>query len=232
MDEKKILLQRREIYVADCLKVREGTDGKQSRTIEGRAIVFNSITTLFDGKYEKVREQIAPSCITADWLQTQDVKLNLLHKRDATVARCNMGVGTLQMEVKDDGLYFSCEMPKCDLGDRALALVANGTYTGCSFEFLVGKYTEEVSALPDGRNDTLITHTSFAELAALTIGMDPAYKDTSVDIREAMQQREADEDSRREMAETLRTSRERRRKAEIRRKQVETFGLMLSERKF
>lgn len=176
------------------MKVREiqAEDGTaaESRVIEGCAIVFNQETVLYEGKFCKVREVIEPSCITEEFLADQDIKLNLLHERDASVARNNKGVGTLNLEIREDGLYFSAEMPRCDLGDRALELVRNQTYTGCSFEFYPGEYTEETTTGADGREDTLISHKKFDSVLALTIGMDPAYPQTSVNLAREMRERD------------------------------------------
>ena len=187
----KIELQQRMRFVPQGMKVREAEEGKQSRTIEGCAIVFNQETTLWDGKYERVREAIAPSCITEEFLREQDIKLNLLHDRQDTIARCNKGAGNLVLDLREDGLYFSAELPDCDICNRALAMVSTGVYSGCSFEFWPKDYREEVTKLEDGREDIFITHESFQRVDALTVAMDPAYEQTSVGLREQMEKREA-----------------------------------------
>ena len=171
------------------LRLRERTDEQQeSRTVEGCAIVFNTPTTLFEDATERLREQIAPEALSAAFLREQDIKLNLLHDRSLSLARFNRGEGTLQLDLRSDGLYFTCELPKCDLADRALALIANGTYTGCSFEFYMGDYDTVNSVLDaqTGKTDTLLTIRSFEAITALTIAMDPAYDETSIDIRELL----------------------------------------------
>lgn len=167
------------------MKVRESqNEGEESRVIEGCAIVFNKETTLWDDQWDVMREVILPSCVTPEFLREQDIKLNLLHDRKSTVARNNKGEGTLVLDLREDGLYFSAEMPKCDLGNQALELVKNGTYTGCSFEFWAQDYNREVTKMADGRDNTLITHTKFERISALTIAMDPAYEQTTVNARE------------------------------------------------
>ena len=197
MDKK---LQMRMRFIPTGTQVRENEDGSESRILQGRAIVFNEETLLWDGKWYQEREIIAPSCVTKEFLATQDVKLNLLHNRGETVARNNKGEGTLKFELRADGLYWEAEMPKCDFGERALELVRNKTYTGCSFEFYPEEYTETVTTLADGRESVLITHTKFRALTALTIAMDPAYESTSVSEREDHEKREADAKSRAEKA--------------------------------
>lgn len=192
--DKKLFCRegKAEVRTTVCrLSVRErqgtredGSDDKESRTIEGFAIVFNSEYRVKDGYGDSYVEKIAPSAVTEEWLKTQDVKLNLLHDRSSTIARCNKGDGNLRMSVEKDGVHFSFEAPECDLGDRALALVRSGVYSGCSFEFYSKDYTVEEVKEADGSTTTVVTHTAFERLEALTIAMDPAYTATSVSARE------------------------------------------------
>ena len=177
-------------FIPEGVQVRENTDGTESRTIEGRAINFGQETTLWDGKYYRQREIIEASAITQEFLREQDVKLNALHDRTMSVARNNKGVGTLNLDLRTDGLYFSVDMPKCDIGDRILELIRNKTYTGCSFEFTADQYTEQKSTLPDGREDSLVRHTKLKRLSAISIAMDPAYANTYIKERENYEHRD------------------------------------------
>ena len=163
--------------------VREDGTKEPSRTIYGRAIVFNKVFEYEDYWGDKYRETIKPSACTKEFFDTQDVKLNLLHKRDMSIARSNCGVGNLRISVNNEGVDFEFEAPNCDLGDRALELVRNGVYSGCSFEFLPKDY-ECKKLKEDGKTVYEINHTAFEKVTALTIAMDPAYKETTVDCRE------------------------------------------------
>ncbi len=179
MDAKKI-----EIRTLDCkLSVREAADPSQgeSRTVIGTAIVFDAESEVLDDWGYKFREVIKPSAATMEFLNTQDIKMNLLHERDLTLARCNKGEGSLRLTVDDKGVNFEFEAPKCDIGDRCLEMVRRGDYSGCSFEFWPDEYDIEER---DGGKDVKITHKKFRAITALTIGMDPAYKQTSVNARE------------------------------------------------
>ena len=182
MDAKK-----REIRTIDCqLAVRE-TEGGQagdSRTITGRAIVFNAESEVLDDWGERFREVILPEAVTMEFLNTQDVKMNMLHERELTVARCNKGVGSMRMAVDEQGVTFEFEAPRCDIGDRCLEMVRRGDYSGCSFEFYPKDYEVERTKGADGKDEVIIRHKSFEFLSALTIGMDPAYRQTSVNARE------------------------------------------------
>ena len=182
MDAKK-----REIRTIDCqLAVREAEGGQagDSRTITGRAIVFNAESEVLDDWGERFREVILPEAVTMEFLNTQDVKMNMLHERELTVARCNKGVGSMRMAVDEQGVTFEFEAPKCDIGDRCLEMVRRGDYSGCSFEFYPKDYEVERTKGADGKDEVIIRHKSFEFLSALTIGMDPAYRQTSVNARE------------------------------------------------
>lgn len=176
--------EKREIRTIECqLAIREAAPDAngESRTIVGTAIVFNRESQELDDWGEKFKEIIRPEAVTRSFLNTQDVKLNLLHDRKMTIARCNKGAAnsSLRLSVDENGVNFEFDAPRCDLGDRALELVRTGVYSGCSFEFKPKDYEKIV----DGDTVTIIHH-SFEYLNALTLGMDPAYRQTSVNVRE------------------------------------------------
>ena len=179
MNEKKI-----EIRTLDCkLSVREAAPDAQgeSRTITGTAIVFDAESEVLDDWGYRFREVIKPEACTMEFLNSQDIKMNMLHDRDLTLARCNKGTGSLRLSVDEKGVNFEFEAPKCDIGDRCLEMVRRGDYSGCSFEFWPEDYDVQER---EGGKDVKITHKKFRALTALTIGMDPAYKQTSVNARE------------------------------------------------
>ena len=179
--------RKREIRTIESrLALREASQDAQgeSRTITGTAIVFNRESQLLDEHGEKFREIILPEAATMAFLNTQDVKLNLLHERELTIARCNKGDAnaSLRLSVDANGVNFEFDAPRCDLGDRALELVRTGVYTGCSFEFYPKDYEKKV----DGKDVTII-HRTFDAITGLTIGLDPAYMQTSVNVREIIE---------------------------------------------
>ena len=192
---------KREIRTIDCkLAVREteGSQDGESRTITGTAIVFNAESEVLDDWGEKFREVILPEAATMEFLNSQDIKMNMLHDRQLTIARSNKGVGTLRLSVDERGVNFEFEAPKCDIGDRCLEMVRRGDYSGCSFEFYPKDYDVERNG-----DEVKVTHRAFEFISALTIGMDPAYRQTSVNAREVgvdkdAAQREAEEAAKRE----------------------------------
>lgn len=188
MDEKK-----REIRTVACkLAVRELAPNEEgeSRTITGTAIVFDAESEVLDDWGERFREIIRPEACTMEFLNSQDIKMNMLHDRALTIARCNKGEGSLRLSVDEKGVNFEFEAPKCDIGDRCLEMVRRGDYSGCSFEFWPAEYEKIVEG-----NDVTIIHKRFEFISALTIGMDPAYRQTSVNVRELEGKRETENDA-------------------------------------
>ena len=198
METKEIKLQKREVFNPSAVSLRE-EEGKAG-IIEGVAIVTNKETVLWEGHDYREVEVIDPSCLNAEFLAQQDIKLNLLHDRDASIARTP---NSLRIESREDGLHFEADIPDCDLGKRAKALIDNGTYKGCSFEFYAKDYEVSERTAADGKTEYVIRHKAFEKITALTIAMDPAYEQTSVKAREIFQaehpdNHEAEEDAKRE----------------------------------
>ena len=183
--------EKREIRTTLCeLAIREAPQDAEgeSRTITGRAIVFDAESEILDDWGMRFREVIKPEACSMEFLNTQDIKMNMLHSRDLTIARCNKGQGSMRLSVDDKGVSFEFEAPRCDIGDRCLEMVRRGDYNGCSFEFYPEDYDVEER---EGGKDLKITHRKFRALTALTIGMDPAYKQTSVNARELLENTES-----------------------------------------
>ena len=180
MNTKDIKLQKREIFTPG-IQLREAQEGNQG-IIDGLAVVVNRETVLYEDSTERVLESIGPSCLEEEFIRKQDIKLNMLHNRDMSFARVPK---SLRVRVEADGLHYEADIPDCDLGKQARALIENGTYTGNSFEFWPKDYTVTERRGADGKNEVCIHHTKFEIIDALTIAMDPAYKGTTVSAREA-----------------------------------------------
>ena len=154
---------KREIRNLECqLAFREASTEASEKgilgTICGRAICFNSESQVLDEYGQTFREVIAPEAATMDFLNTQDIKINMLHMRELTFGRAKRGVsGNARLSVDNEGVNFEVDVPNCDLGIRARELTKAGVYDGCSF-------------------------------TALTLGMDPAYLQTSLHARELYDQ--------------------------------------------
>ena len=180
--KKELSNQVRELYTESALAIRES---EKKPVINGVAIVTNKRTVLWEGYTYREVEIVEPSCIDKAFIDAQDIKLNLYHDRQKSIARTPK---SLRVEPREDGLHFESDIPDCDLGKQAQALIDNETIRGCSFEFYPKTYTttEEVGA--DGKKEYIIRHTEFKKITALTLALDPAYKQTSVSVRELFEE--------------------------------------------
>ena len=176
--------EKREIRTVQCkLSIREAGEGahEESRIIQGTAIVFNAESEVLDDWGTEFREVILPEAATMEFLNTQDIKLNLLHERSMNIGRCNRGQGSMKIWVDEKGANFEVEAPKTVWGDFALEAIKRGDLTGCSFEFYPEDYDIEER---DGGKEVKITHKKFRAITAFTLAMDPAYSQTTVNARE------------------------------------------------
>ena len=152
--------------------------------ISGTAIVFNAESRVIDEYGETFREVILPEAVTMEFLNRQDIKLNLLHQREDTFGRCINGKdGNMTITRDEKGVYFEVQVPDCDLGIRARELVKAGVYTGCSFEFYPKDY-DVMEREANGKREIKVVHKELESIGAFVLAMDPAYLQTSCSVRE------------------------------------------------
>lgn len=105
----------------------------ESRMVEGVAVVFNS-----DSQDLGFIETIEPTAITEETIKNSDIFATLDHdKARGILARSRYGEGTLKLELRNDGLYYSFEAPNTQLGDELLSYLDRGELAGSSFAFVV-----------------------------------------------------------------------------------------------
>lgn len=225
--------EKREVRTCGIdISIREA-EGSESRVIQGTAIVFNAESEVLDDWGVKFREVIKPEAAQMAFINTQDIKLNLLHDRKDTIGRCRMGKGNMRISVDGKGVNFEVDVPKCDIGDRALELVKAGVYTGCSFEFTPEDYEVEERG---ANKEVRITHKKFKSITAFTLAMDPAYSQTTVNARELWNEtptakREAEEAKKKADEEAQRQrEQEEKEKALMRQREVEAARQWQRER--
>lgn len=105
--------------------------------ISGYAIVFNQISNvLYDSDRRRYfQEMILPSSITQGLLDNSDIIFNINHERDKMVARRFHGKGSLYVELREDGVYFSFKVPNTQLGRDLQEMIERGEVFDCSFTF-------------------------------------------------------------------------------------------------
>lgn len=107
----------------------------QSRLVEGLAVVFNS-----ESKDMGFVETIDQRAITQETIDKSDIFATLDHNKERGIlARSRYGKGTLNLELREDGLHYSFEAPNTPLGDELLEYLNRGEITTSSFAFVVDK---------------------------------------------------------------------------------------------
>lgn len=181
-------LTRRVGFTVGGLTIRSD-GGKESRTIEGYAIMFGVPSVpLWQDDSGEAREVISPDAVTRSLLDAQDIKMTMFHDPQLILARSNRGAGTLTYDVDERGVKFRFDAPATTDGDKAVELVRRGDINGCSFAFVtryLDKDCVEKSAQKIGKR-TLTTYTVKRIEAVLdfTLTPDPAYRQTSVEARD------------------------------------------------
>ena len=106
---------------------------EESRLVEGVGVVFNS-----ESQDMGFIETISPTAIDEDTINRSDIFCYLNHDASRGVlARSRYGLGSLVISLSDDGLHYSFEAPKTQLGDELLSYLTRGEITTSSFAFTV-----------------------------------------------------------------------------------------------
>jgi HK97 family phage prohead protease len=161
----------------------------ESRTIQGTAIVFDSVS-----EYMGFFEVISPQAVTQELIDTSDIVFLYNHEDDQIpLARSKNGKGTLKIMLTQTGVDFSFNAKKTAMGDEVLAAVQAGDLDSCSFAFAIADGGDAWSKMADGRY--LRTINKLEYLRDFSIVSFPAYTATSVNTRgldelKAMEERE------------------------------------------
>lgn len=160
----------KEIRLLGGSELRAGGD---SRKIEGRSIVFNSLSQDFGGW----KEEISPDAISDEIINASDILFLLNHSDSRGIlGRKRKGSGSLSTEIREDGVYFSFDAPQTSLGDELLEYLRRGDITQCSFSF-----TADDDDWKEQEDGTYIrTIKKFHRIYDMSAVYTPAYNDTKV----------------------------------------------------
>lgn len=166
-------------------KLVRSADGKDTRIIEGYAVVFNKRSQLLPDYdvYRMVEEVITPDAISDDLLRSCDIKALLEHDRSRMLARSYRGSGTLTLTKDERGIKYTFTAPNTSDGDYALEMVKRGDLFGSSFAYTTDTAVDgNVTYSKDG--DTLVRTVNHIDaLFDVSVVSDPAYLDTDVTAR-------------------------------------------------
>ena len=171
----------------------DNTFEENGRTIQGRAIVFESLSNDLGG----FKEIIKKGAISQELVDSSDVFARTNHSDDYILARCNKGKGSLQLELREDGLYYSFEAPNTEKGNELVEHIRRGEISQSSFAFMVAQE-------PDAERWTKIDGVTVREIYKIAYLGDvapvftPAYSETSVSLRALDKAKEMNEEPKEE----------------------------------
>ena len=171
-------------YTDEQFLLREEENGN---VIEGYAIVFGQESRLLLDEGKIVREIIMPGAVTRELIDKSDITMTLFHNRESLLARSVNGVGTLSLDIDDHGVKFSFVVPNTPDGMKARELVKRQDLRGCSFSYYSRQLSVEYKR--EGK-ETIRMVNKVDYLSELTIGSQPAYTQTSVSLREGVEEAE------------------------------------------
>lgn len=160
--------------------IAEQPVASEGRMISGYAIVWGVESRVlwdWDGDFIEIIEKGA---VDEALIARSDVKALYNHVPGQLLARSTNGEGTLKLECDDHGLRFEFEAPDTTLGNDVLELVKRGDLKGCSFAFTTEPEHEEYIRRGDER---LRIVKRLSGLYDVSVVVDPAYMQTSVDAR-------------------------------------------------
>lgn len=136
--------------------------------IEGKAVAFNSPET-YGGETEVISEH------ALDNADMSDVVLRYNHNdTNYTLARTRNH--SLELEVREDGLYFSAELIPTTTNKDAYLMVKEGLLDKCSFAFTIDEDEYD-------KKQHLRTITKIGKLYDVALVDFPFYNDTMVEAR-------------------------------------------------
>ncbi len=169
--------------------VETSFDSKDN-VIEGYAIRFNTVSEILYDKEKRrfFREIIDREAITQELIDNSDIKFLFNHDKERLLARRNRGTGSLHVEVREDGVFFSFEIPNTSIGGDLKEMIKRGEVTTCSFAFTDGDNIEW-----DFSNREIPTRVvkSIRGLFDLSAVFDAAYSQTEISCRSLDEMMEA-----------------------------------------
>ena len=163
------------------------------RHISGKAISFDTQSN--DIGFIEILHR---GCISQELIDSSNIVFLYNHDYNQVIARANKGKGTLNIDLRDDGVYFDLEVPNTTMGNDLLENIRLGNITQCSFGF---RYANEEGAYKDEKIGDVWYRNVYkiGELYDLSAVTYPAYDDTYVNAR--MQERSKMEDKLKETEE-------------------------------
>ena len=163
-------------------------NGEKPRVIEGYAVRFNE-----ESQNLGFTEVIDRGAITQEVIDNSDIYCLSNHDPNKVLARSRYGKGSLQLELREDGLFYSFEAPETEIGRECLEHIKRGEMFSSSFAFIV--------SMEDGSEkwekiDGVVKRTIYKidRLFDVSCVYEPAYLTTTCDARSAEMMKQLEEE--------------------------------------
>lgn len=164
--------------------VVKDSEGKDTRTIEGYAIVFEKESrVMFDPQKKRFFvEVIKRGAVTEDDFKKWDIKALMEHNKSRLLARSFNGSGTLQLSVDDYGVKYRFDAPNTVEGDNAIEMIRRKDIFGSSFAYTADE-KQNVSYRRKDDGVLLREVNRLYRMYDVSPVSDPAYFGTDVNVR-------------------------------------------------
>jgi len=193
---------------------------RNASTVEGRTVSGYAIR--FDEESQNLGfyETIARGAVTDEIIKNSDVFARMDHRDDVVLARSRYGEGSLSLELREDGLFYSFECPNTIWGDELLEHIRRGEISTSSFAFSLPDNKECQRWYKDENGRLCRTIYQIGALYDVSPVFEPAYLTTSCSARskeaeDALNEIEAREVAEKEAEAKAKAEEEEKRKNEI-----------------
>ena len=143
-------------YRSMVMEIRAAGNEEQM-VVEGYATTFDQPYMLYDGKYYKVIEQIAPTAFMG--CDMSDVIMQYNHEGRVFARNKN---GTLSLAVDNVGLKITADLSGTDIGRQLYQEIKGGYTDKMSFSFVVGE--DERATTEDHENSIEIVNRTITKI--------------------------------------------------------------------
>lgn len=152
-----------------------GTASATGRLVSGYAVRFDEVSVPIGGKF---REVIAKNAFDQELVNNCKIEARLNHDPKKVLA--SNFEGTLELEVRNDGLFYAFEAPENEIGDELVDAIRDGKINASSFGFIIEQ--EDVKDYSSA-GENFRTIIKIKELFDVSPVYNPAYTTTSCNVR-------------------------------------------------
>ncbi len=172
MSEKRFISEPVEIRAIE-------KDGVSQDYIYGRGIVFNKWSQVLtaqrkDGSLFNFIEKVEPRAM--EGVDLSNVVSMVNHK----ITLGKRSKGTMDVDIKEDGVYYTTAIPNTTDGQNARENVINGNLEGSSFQFTISRDGDSWDKTKQPFERTITKFSTVREMGPVEY---PAYQDTTAAMR-------------------------------------------------